>query len=72
VTAATNPLRALLLTFTGVVNRHQSDVIACLTEENRILREPLVSKGRRLTDDQRRWLTAKAKWSPVQRFSQAG
>ena len=61
MTAAPNPLQALLLTFAGLVNRHQSDVIAYLAEENRILREQLGTKRLKLTDDQRRRLAAKAK-----------
>ncbi len=44
--AATYPLQVLLLTFYGVVNRHQADVIAYLVEENRIVKEQ--HKGRKL------------------------
>jgi hypothetical protein len=36
--AVTHPLQALLLTISGFANRHQSDVIAYLVEENRILK----------------------------------
>jgi len=49
------------LTFAGLANRQQSDVIAYLTEENRVLREQVGSTSLRLTDDQRRRLAAKAK-----------
>jgi len=30
------PLRVLLLTLSGFVNRHQADVVAYLIEENRV------------------------------------
>ena len=33
------PLQVLLMTFSGLVNRHQADVIAYLVEENRVLEE---------------------------------
>jgi hypothetical protein len=35
--AETFPLQVLLLTFSGLVNRHQADIIAYLVEENRVL-----------------------------------
>ena len=57
------PLRVLLLTLSGFVNRHQADVIAYLVEENRILKEHLEGRRVRLTDDQRRRLAAKAEWT---------
>jgi transposase InsO family protein len=54
-----SPLRLLLVTLAGWVNRHQQQVIEYLVEENRVLKVQL--KGRRvmLTDDQRRRLAAK-------------
>jgi hypothetical protein len=54
-------LRLLLVTFAGWVNRHQTQLITYLIEENRVLKEQLKSGGRRLrfTDDQRRRLAAK-------------
>ena len=55
------PLQVLLMTFSGLVNRHQADVIAYLVEENRVLKEQMKSRKLRLTDDQRRRLAAKAK-----------
>jgi hypothetical protein len=55
------PLRALLLTLSGLVNRHQAEVIAYLVEENRVLKEQIKGRALRLTDDQRRRLAAKAK-----------
>ena len=59
--AETYPLRVLLLTIAGFVNRHQADVIAYLVEENRVLKEQLKGRALRLNDDQRRRLAAKAK-----------
>ena len=61
MTAATFPLRMLLLTVAGWVNRHQQDVIAYVVEENRVLKEQMRGRKLRLTDDQRRRLAAKAK-----------
>ena len=61
MTAATFPLRMLLLTVSGWVNRHQQDVIAYLVEENRVLKEQMRGRKLRLNDDQRRRLAAKAK-----------
>ena len=55
------PLRVLLLTVSGVVNRHQADVIAYLVEENRVLKEQMRGRKLRLDDDQRRRLAALAK-----------
>jgi putative transposase len=55
------PLRVLLLTLSGFVNRHQADVIAYLVEENRILKEQISGKRLCLTDVQRRRLAAMAK-----------
>jgi len=39
--AATYPLQILLRTFSGLVNRHQADVVAYLVEENRVLKEQI-------------------------------
>ena len=36
-----DPLRFLMLVFSGWVNRHQLDMIEYLKEENRVLREQL-------------------------------
>ncbi len=55
------PLQVLLLTVSGIVNRHQANVIAYLVEENRVLKERMGGRSLRLTDDQRRRLAAKAK-----------
>jgi putative transposase len=56
-----HPLRALLLTVSGWVNRHQQHVIEYLVEENQVLKEQLGGKALRLNDDQRRRLAVKAK-----------
>ena len=53
------PLRVLLMTCSGLVNRHQADVIAYLIEENRVLKEQLKGRRLRLNDGQRRRLAAK-------------
>ncbi len=34
--ADTYPIQVLLMTFSGLVNRHQANVIAYLVEENRL------------------------------------
>lgn len=59
--ATLHPLRALLLTVSGILHRHQADCIAYLLEENRVLKEQLRGRRLQLTDDQRRRLAAKAK-----------
>ncbi len=59
MTADFLPLRLLLLTFAGWVNRHQQHVIDYLMEENRVLREQLRGRRVRWTDDQRGCLAAK-------------
>src|SRR5438552_16532913 len=59
MTADSLPLRLLLATLAGWVNRHQQQVIDYLVEENRALREQLRGRRIRLGDDQRRRLAAK-------------
>ena len=59
MTADLSPLRLLLVTLAGWVNRHQQEVIEYLVEENRVLREQLRGRRVRVTDDQRRRLAAK-------------
>ena len=59
--ADTYPLRVLLWTVSGWVNRHQQSVIDYLVEENRVLKEQMKGRRLRLTDDQRRRLAAKGK-----------
>ena len=51
----------IVLALAGWMNRQQQDIVAYLTEENRILREQLKGKRIRFTDDQRRRLAAKGK-----------
>jgi hypothetical protein len=46
--------------FSGWVNRHQSDVIEYLQEENRVLKERLGGQRIRFTDAERRRLARKA------------
>jgi len=53
------PLRILLVTLAGWVNRHQLEVIEYLREENRVLKEHLGGRRLRLTDAQRRRLAVK-------------
>jgi len=59
MTADFLPLRLLLATVAGWVNRHQQYVIDYLIEENQALREQLNGRRVQLTDDQRRRLAAK-------------
>lgn len=56
-------LQLLLATFAGWATRQQAQVVSYLLEENRVLKEQLVARGRslRLTDDQRRRLAARGK-----------
>ncbi len=37
--ANTYPIRLLLMTLSGLVSRHQADVISCLADEKRVLKE---------------------------------
>ena len=59
MTADLSPLRLLLVTLAGWINRHQQQVIEYLVEENRVLKEQLKGRRLRLTDDQRRRLAVK-------------
>ena len=54
-----SPLRLLLVTLAGWVNRHQQEVIDYLVEENRVLHEQLDDRRMRLNDDQRRRLAGR-------------
>ena len=58
------PLRLILATFAGWVNRHQAHVIDYLVEENRVLEEQLGTRRLRLTDDQRRLCLPKTSSEP--------
>ena len=53
------PLKFLLATFGGWINRQQAKAIEFLVEENRVLREQLGDRRVRLDDGQRRRLAAK-------------
>jgi hypothetical protein len=53
------PVRLLLVTIAGWLNRHQQHVIEYLMEENRVLKAQMKGRRLRLTDDQRRRLAAK-------------
>src|ERR671919_255001 len=59
MTADFLPLRLLLVTLAGWINRHQQHVIDYLVEENRVLREQLRGRRVHLTNDQRRRLAVK-------------
>jgi hypothetical protein len=59
MTADSLPLRLLLATLAGWVNRHQQHVIDYLVEENRALREQLRGRRFQLTDEQRWRLATK-------------
>ena len=48
------PLQLLLATFSGWLNREQTQIVANLIEDNRVQRERLGRRRLRLTDDQRR------------------
>src|SRR5207249_3665914 len=54
-----SPVRLLLVTLAGWINRQQQEVIEYLVEENRVLMEQLRGRRVRLTDDQRRRLAAR-------------
>jgi putative transposase len=56
-----DPFRFVLISFAGWMNQQQQQAIDYLREENRVLREQLDGRRRRLNDNQRRRLAAKAK-----------
>src|SRR5213596_3318615 len=59
MTSDLSPVRRLLETLAGWINRQQQEVIEYLVEENRVLIEQLRGRRVRLTDDQRRRLAAR-------------
>src|SRR4029453_8751883 len=61
MTADLSPLRVLLVTLSGFVNRQQQHVIEYLLEENRVLKDQLAGRRLRLTDDQRQRLAVKGR-----------
>ncbi len=72
MTAEFFPLRFLLLTFAGWVNRQQQDVLEYLLEENRVLKDQMRGRPLRLTDDQGRCLAAKGKLIGRRLLAQVG
>lgn len=52
------PISVVLIAVAGWMNQRQLEVIDCLREENRVLREQLGQRRLRLNDDQRRRLAA--------------
>ena len=67
-----DPFGLLLISLAGWLNQQQQDVIDCLQEENRVLREQLEGKRLRFNDDQRRRLAVRAKklgWRTLQQLS---
>ena len=58
---ALDPFRVLLISLAGWLNQQQQDIIDCLQEENRVLREQLGGRRLRPNDDQGRRLAVSAK-----------
>ena len=58
---ALDPFRFVVVAVAGWLNQRQLQIIDYLREENRVLREQLGDRRLRLTDDERRRLSAKAK-----------
>jgi putative transposase len=61
MTTDLDPFRFVLIAVAGWMNQAQLQIIYCLREENRVLREQLGERRVRLNDDLRRRLAAKAK-----------
>jgi hypothetical protein len=61
----TEAVRFLVLWMAGWINSRQLEVIDFLREENRVLREQLVGRRLRFTDDQRRRWPSRAGSSAV-------
>ena len=59
--ALLSPLSFLIACLSGWLNQHHRTTIDYLTEENRVLREPIGNRRLCSTDDQRRRLAARAK-----------
>ena len=53
-------LQIVLWVLTGWLDRQEREAIAYLIEENRVMRRQLGGRRLRLTDDDRRWLAARA------------
>jgi len=58
--AGLNPFSFLVVSVAGWINQRQQQLIEYLVEENRVLREQIGNRRMRFTDDQRRWLAARA------------
>jgi hypothetical protein len=56
-----DPFQFLMVSIAGWMNQNQQQVIECLREENRVLREQLGSRRILFNDDQRRRLAVRAK-----------
>src|SRR5579884_4058735 len=56
-----DPFRLLLFAVAGWMNHQQQQVIDYLREENRVLREQIVTQPLRFSDEQRRRLAVRAK-----------
>ena len=69
--ARLDPLSFLVVSLAGWMNQHQQNVIAYLTEENRVLREQIGNRRMCFNDDQRRRLAAKALGSRPRREARA-
>ena len=61
VLISSGSLQILIASLAGLVHRRQAEVLDCLIEESRVLREPFKGRALRLNDDQRRRLAAKGK-----------
>ena len=55
------PLRFVAVALAGWFNQQQHDIIDYLREENKVLREQLGNRRRRLNDEQRRRLAVRTK-----------
>jgi hypothetical protein len=60
MTRSLDPFQFVLIAVSGWMNQQQLQLIHCLREENRVLREQLGPKRLRFHDDQRRRLAARA------------
>jgi putative transposase len=59
--AGLNPFSFVVVSVAGWMNQRQQQLIECLVEENRVLREQIGNRRMRFRDDQRRRLAARAK-----------
>ena len=61
MSTAPQPWQLLIVSLAGWVNRHQQHVIDYLIDENRVLKDQLRGRRRRLSDDERRRLAVNGK-----------